>query len=203
MRRFTKITAAVSIGVAVSILFAGISGFAKECSQIRSSVFRLHIIANSDSESDQELKLKVRDEILARTKETFNCESSGQAIRAAEKNLPIIESIARQVIKREGYEYNVKAEVVNMFFNTRQYGDITMPAGRYDALRITIGEAAGKNWWCVMYPPICIPSAQPKKTLSDVLTGAQEDIVENEPKYQVKFKIVEIIESVKNALFGN
>lgn len=202
MHKISKAIIAVSIGLAMAILFTSFSGFAHECTEIRKSVFRLHIIANSDSEQDQQLKLKVRDAILKRTKGMFDCQSAQDAKSSAEKNIVLIESIARQVIKEEGYSYNVKAQVVNMFFNTRQYDDITMPAGKYDALRITIGDAAGHNWWCVMYPPICLPSAQPKKELSDVLTESQTDIVENEPKYEIKFKLVEVIESIKNSIFG-
>ncbi len=202
MHKISKMIIAVSVGLAMAILFTSFSGFAKECAEIRKSVFRLHIIANSDSAQDQQLKLKVRDAILSRTKGMFDCQSAESAKNSAGQNLVLIESIARQVIKEEGYSYTVKAQVVNMFFDTRQYGDITMPAGKYDALRITIGEAAGQNWWCVMYPPICLPSAQPKKELSDVLSEAQTDIVENEPKYEIKFKFVEVIESIKNSLFG-
>ncbi len=202
MYKISKTIIAVSIGLAMAILFTSFSGFAQECAQIRKSVLRLHIIANSDSAGDQQLKLKVRDAVLARTKGMFDSKDLNAAKQSAQNNLVFIESIARQVIKQEGYSYNVKAQVVNMFFDTRQYGDITMPAGKYDALRITIGEAKGKNWWCVMYPPICLPSAEPKRELSDVLTESQTDIVENKPKYEIKFKIVEVIESIKNSIFG-
>ena len=89
-----------------------------------------------------------------------------------------------------------------MPFNTRVYGDIAMPAGNYDALRITIGEGAGHNWWCVMYPPICLPAAEEKQELSDVLDDGQLQIVENEPQYEIKFKFVEIYESIAQFFAG-
>lgn len=202
MRKYRKAIIAITLGIIASIMFTSMGAFAKECSDIRQRVFRLHILANSDSKADQQLKLKVRDEVLRCTSGMFSTENVEKAKVSARKNIPYIESIARRVIKEEGFDYPVKAEVVNMFFDIRRYGEISMPAGKYDALRITIGDAAGKNWWCVMYPPICLPAAQPKKQLSDVLTSTQTDIVEHEQEYEVRFKIVEIFESIKNALFG-
>ena len=87
-----------------------------------------------------------------------------------------------------------------MFFNTREYDGVTLPAGRYDAMRITIGEAKGQNWWCVLYPPMCIPAAQPTQELNDVLNESEMEIVTSEPKYEIRFACVELFERLKEAL---
>lgn len=197
-----KTTIALAVALILTLIVSSFSSFALECNEIRNNVFRLHIIANSNSDVDQELKLKVRDAILEQTADTLCSTDADTAKQLAKDNIENIEKIAKKVIIENGYEYDVKAEVVNMFFDIRHYDDITMPAGRYDALRITIGDAVGKNWWCVLYPPICLPCAQPKQELSDVLTDAQTDIVENEPKYAIRFKLVEIFEQIKDSLFG-
>lgn len=202
MSKQIKTTIALAVALILTLIVSSFSSFALECNEIRNNVFRLHIIANSNSDVDQELKLKVRDAILEQTADTLCSTDADTAKQLAKDNIENIEKIAKKVIIENGYEYDVKAEVVNMFFDIRHYDDITMPAGRYDALRITIGDAVGKNWWCVLYPPICLPCAQPKQELSDVLTDAQTDIVENEPKYAIRFKLVEIFEQIKDSLFG-
>lgn len=197
-----KITYAIAIGLIITIIFGEFSGFAKQCKDIRENVFRIHVLANSDSEQDQELKLKVRDRILKETGTLFNTmDTKTKAIDNVEQNIEEIKNIAQDEVYKNGYDYPVKCEVVNMFFDTREYGEISMPAGKYDAMRVTIGDADGKNWWCVLYPPMCLPSAQPQKEMQDVLTPEQVDIVENKPKYEVKFAVVEVFEKIKNWLF--
>lgn len=197
-----KITYAIAIGLIVTIILGEFSGFAKECKNIRESIFRIHVLANSDSEQDQELKLKVRDRILKETGNLFNnMNTKDKAIKNVQHHVETIKNIAQDEVYKNGYNYPVKVEIVNMFFDTREYGEISMPAGKYDAMRITIGDADGKNWWCVLYPPMCLPSAQPKKEINNVLTPEQVDIVENKPKYQIKFAIVEVFEKIKNWLF--
>lgn len=176
------------------------SVFADQCSDIRSKVFRLHIIANSDSDADQALKLKVRDKILEFSPELFSGASDKDEVMAqAQQNLDEIQAIAQQEVCDEGYSYGAQVEIVNMYFTTRTYGDVTLPAGNYDALRIIIGAGEGHNWWCVLFPPLCLPSAESKETLQDalgngeasVVTGDSEDIV-------IKFKIVELYEEALN-----
>lgn len=197
-----KIITAVCAALTVCLITANFGSFAAQCRDIRSKIVRLHILANSDSESDQSLKLKVRDDILEKTRDIFDSADKESALKAASENLDKIEKIAEERVIKEGYNYDVKVQIVNMYFDTKAYGDITMPAGRYDALRVTIGNAEGHNWWCVMYPPLCLPAAQPEKELSDVLNKDECDIVENEPKYEIKFKFVEIFEQIKQAIFG-
>lgn len=171
--------------------------FQAECNEISDEVFRLHILANSDSEEDQSLKLKVRDTLLKYTDEIFNSASSSQEAESiAKDNLKNIEKIAQNEVYANGYNYVVKAEVVKMYFNTRYYDRYTMPAGMYDALRITIGSGEGHNWWCVMYPSICISSAiDNDKKVENTFSENQQEIVKGND-YQYKFKVVEIFEKI-------
>lgn len=197
MKRIEK---AMLIGLIFSIVIGNFSVFAKECSDIRGNVLRLHILANSDSDEDQALKLKVRDRILQETGDLFlNASDLDGAEDKAAANLETVRQIAEDEIRAQGYDYAVKAELCNMFFDTRTYEEVTMPAGRYDAVRITIGAAEGKNWWCVLYPPLCIPAAQPQKELSDVLDEDEMEVVQAKPKYEVRFACVEFIERIKEA----
>lgn len=169
--------------------------FEAQCSEISEDVFRLHILANSDSEEDQSLKLKVRDEVLEYTEDLFNSASSKEeAEKIISDNLQSISNVAYCTLLENGYDYTVTAEITNMYFATRYYEGFTLPSGMYDALRITIGEGGGHNWWCVMYPSICISSAQEKDDKAkEVLDDGEYDIVRKE-QYQYKFKIVEMFE---------
>lgn len=171
--------------------------FQAECEQISEEVFRLHILANSDSAEDQALKLKVRDALLEYTDELFDdAKDRNDAENIAKENIETLQSVAQNAVYKNGCNYTVNAEVVKMYFNTRYYENYTMPAGMYDALRITIGSGKGHNWWCVMYPSICISSAidndeKVEKTFSE---NQQEIVRGNE--YEYKFKVVEIFEKI-------
>ena len=202
MSRIRKLEIALVIGLIVSIVFCSVGSFASTCEGIRENVLRLHILANSDSKEDQALKLKVRDRILQETGDLFYAETKQGAEQKVSAQLDRVQHIAEDEIKRQGYEYPVQVELTNMFFDTRQYGEITMPAGRYDAMRVTIGTAQGKNWWCVLYPPLCLAAAEPEQELSQALTDEQVDLVEKNPKYEVRFAIVELWETLKEKLFG-
>ena len=185
------ITKAVISGFIISI-FCSFLGFFERCDSVSNKIFRLHIIANSDSAEDQALKLKVRDRILRDFGDNFS--SAADIIYAeqiAEEKLSEIENIAQNEILENGYEYTAKARIVHMYFDTRYYGDITMPAGYYDALRITIGEGRGKNWWCVMFPPMCLSAAEEHAELEKVLDGGEMDILDSGEKYVLEFKIVD------------
>lgn len=199
-----KFKLAVAFGLIFAILFGCYQSFAAECNDISDRVLRLHILANSDTDADQELKLAVRDRILEETSGIFNIQGD---LRAAEQNaldnLEFIRQVAQDEVNARGYDYTVQAELTNMLFDTRTYGEITMPSGNYDAVRITIGKAEGHNWWCVLYPPLCIPAAQPKEQLSDVLTESEMKVVQSNPKYEVRFAIVEFFQSIKAQLFGD
>ena len=201
MTKLKYIEKALLIGFVIAILFSftSFTAFAAQCEQIPNEVFRLHVLANSDSEEDQALKLKVRDRLLDETGELFSeCTTKEEAMSTAKANISYLEQVAQDEIYKQGYTYDVTVEVENTFFNNRQYDDITMPAGNYDALRVLIGEGAGQNWWCVLFPAMCLPAAEKREgmpELDDVLTDEQMSAVEGN-QYEVKFKTVEIYESI-------
>ena len=123
---------------------------------IAESVFRLHVIANSDSKEDQDLKYKVRDNLISYMNNICkNCNNKEEAIKIATKHKEDFKEIALKTIKDNGYSYDVNISIGNFQFPTKDYGDISLPSGYYDALRVEIGEAKGQNWWCVMFPPLC------------------------------------------------
>lgn len=175
---------------ALCVLFSLIT-FSAECSVISRDVFRLHILADSDSKADQDLKLKVRDKVLEYTQNLYKTASSrDEAERLTAENLQAIADVAAREVKRNGYDYTVKAEIKNMYFNTRHYGRVTMPSGMYDALRITIGSGGGHNWWCVMYPSLCVGASTDYNALKKETTDSQYKIMTS-GGYEFKFKIVE------------
>ena len=185
---------ALCCGLCIACLLSMV-GFCGACEDIESEVLRLHILANSDSEEDQTLKLKVRDGLLAYSETLFqNAATKAEAETIAKENLAQIQSEAEKIIRENGYDYGVQVYIKNMSFNTRGYGDVTVPAGNYDAIRVVIGAGEGHNWWCVMFPPLCLPSATGTE-LNTVLNDEEQKIVTDE-HYTFKFKIVEIFESI-------
>ncbi len=172
---------------------------------IYDSVFRLHVIANSDSSYDQELKYKVRDKILEYLNSlSTNCKSKEEVINIALNNISKFREIAENVVMENGFDYNVDVSIGNYEFPTKQYGDISLPSGFYDALRINIGEASGQNWWCVMFPPLCfvdvtsgiVPDGS-KELLQNELSGEEFYIVSgNSPDIKFKFKLLELFNNV-------
>ncbi len=193
----------IEISLLVALIICGvlnINAFSQQCESIREKMLRMHVIANSDSEEDQQLKLKVRDVVLSAGKEVFD--GSVTAIEAKEKITPYIdylEKIALETIKNEGFDYNVKITVEKEYFSTRTYDNsVTLPAGYYTAVKVIIGEGKGQNWWCVMFPPMCLPTAVAECEISDVLTDDETEIVTETDKYKFRFKIIEILEEIFN-----
>lgn len=199
--RLKRIEAALLCAVLLVSLLS-ITSFSSACSQIRESVLRLHVLANSDSDADQSLKLQVRDAVLAEGAHIFDGSLTAEEAEAAiAKALPQLEQAARDEIQAQGYSYDVRITLSEEFFTTRTYdGKITLPAGRYRAVRVIIGKGEGHNWWCIMFPPLCLPTAQGSASLDGVLTGRQERIVRSSPLYEPRFKIVEWIERLREAL---
>lgn len=196
-----RLDAALGGGLLLAMLLSPLAGFGQQCAQVRQEVLRLHILANSDSPEDQALKLRVRDAVLLETGDLFSAAGTLEDARLlAEENLPAIEETARRVLAENGCRLPVRAELTRMYFNTRQYDRSTLPAGEYDALRLTIGEAQGKNWWCVMFPPLCIPAAataeegEAPEALRDI------QILNEEPHYRLAFASVEWVEECLDAL---
>ena len=184
------------IGIIFTFLTSMINRTVAAGTEVRSETLRLHIIANSDSDFDQALKLKVRDRILESTGELFS-EVSGktEAVAAAKFSSDDIKNIAEAVIKEEGYDYPVQVEVTKMWFETRSYDGFTLPAGDYDAVRIIIGAGEGKNWWCVMYPALCIPGAE--KAIEQY--GENAEFITGSG-YELRFAVIEWIEQIKQLL---
>ncbi len=175
-------------------MIMSMTDFSAQSESISDSVLRVHIIANSDSEKDQELKLNVRDLVQNMCYNIYkeeNITTLSEAESVISDNLGSIQDNISDYIRDKGFDYDVKAETVNMYFTNRVYDDITLPAGYYDAVRITLGEGKGHNWWCVMFPPICINAAENKSEISDVLSDKQTEIV-TDGSYQYKFKIYEM-----------
>ena len=165
--------------------------FQAACADIPGEVFRLHILANSDSESDQALKLKVRDRVLSFTEELYRgAASKEEAEELTAAKLQAIADVAADEVRKNGCDYPVKAELTNMSFTTRHYGSFTLPAGSYDALRLTIGEGEGHNWWCVMFPSLCV-SGSPDARAKEVFSDGEYDVVKNE-KREYRFFVVEL-----------
>lgn len=171
---------------------------------IADSVFRLHVIANSDSAEDQNLKYIVRDKVIEYMSSiSQNASSKEDVIEIAKANLDKIQAIASQTIRENGYTYSVNVEVGNFSFPSKRYGDITLPPGYYDALRIKIGEAEGQNWWCVMFPPLCFVDVtsgvvpdESKEIMKENLSKEEFDLIsKNSNEVKVKFKIVEVLQN--------
>ena len=162
-------------------------------------VFRFHVLADSDSDEAQSVKLKVRDKVLEYMKQTMSGNedmvSASQTKKWAKEHLREIEDVAERVIQEEGYSYRAKAEVSVCYFPDKRYGDITFPQGYYEALRIKLGKAKGQNWWCVMFPSLCfvdisngIVPEESKEDLQNVLSDEEYSIISDKSNYGIKFK---------------
>lgn len=153
---------------------------------------RLHIIANSDSEEDQHLKILVRDAVLEKYGEPLSLAKSREDAEIKLKNLlSDIENYAEDTVRALGYSYCVKATLTKEYYGTRKYEGFTLPAGEYTSLRLIIGNGAGKNWWCVMYPPLCLGASVADDGIMNYSDGEKRLIRGGE--YKIKFKLLEII----------
>ena len=190
----------VPIFLFLLLISAYITPFIQTRERISDDVFRLHILANSDEEADQALKLKVRDAVLEKGQSVFiNCNSLDEIINSCENNIDLFEETAENCIKEHGYNYSVNAYVDKEYFNTREYEEITLPSGMYNALKIEIGEAKGHNWWCVMFPAICL-SAVSDSEINEILDEEEVELINSNNKFEIRFKIVEIYEKIKSSL---
>ena len=176
---------------------------------IAQSVFRLHVIANSDSKEDQDLKYKVRDKVLEYMNEiSMDCSSKEEVILLAKEHKEEFKKIAEDVIKENGYDYTVNISIGNFDFPTKTYGDISLPAGEYDARRIEIGEAKGQNWWCVMFPPLCfvdvtsgvVPN-ESKEVMKENLNDEEYNLISDKESSDIQFKF-SLIEFFKGITFA-
>ncbi len=189
----------ILFGLIASVLLS-FTDFNAKCDNLRENVLRLHVLANSDSKEDQALKLKVRDAILTEcSSELSNCDSLEDAIDKSSCETQELKKIAEKVIKENGYDYKAEVSVGESYFDTRIYDSFTLPAGKYPALIVRLGKAKGHNWWCVVFPSVCIPSAA-KGKLSDSASKSASEMAENPQKYVMKFKTVEWYEAIKKKI---
>lgn len=191
--------------LSIYIFISAVSYVTAISSDLENSIFRLHVIANSDSTEDQNLKYIVRDNLIAYMNElSANSKTKEEAIQIAKEHTDEFYNIAKKTIIDNGYNYDVTIEIGNFDFPTKHYGDISIPAGYYDALRVKIGEAQGQNWWCVMFPPLCfvnvtsgIVPEESKELLESELNEEEYDIISNKNSSEIKFKF-KLIELLQN-----
>lgn len=189
------------------IFISAISYVSAVSNNIANGVFRLHVIANSDSPEDQNLKYIVRDELIKYMNTLAkDCNSKQEVIEIAKNNISNFENIAKKTIKDNGFNYNVTVEIGNFDFPTKTYGDITLPAGTYDSLKIKIGKSEGQNWWCVMFPPLCfvdvttgIVPEESKREMKEAMPEEEYSLISNTNNSEVnfKFKLIEFFENIK------
>lgn len=173
----------VWIGIGIAVLVTGVMVQRKNRSmqrELAEKVFRFHVLANSDSKEDQALKMQVKEAVISYMKQELPVSESAEATKAwACQNLSDIVRVAKQVVEEKGYPYPVTAKVMVCDFPDKTYGDITFPAGEYEALRIEIGEAKGQNWWCVLYPNLCfidaVHAVVPKEGKEELKEVLEED----------------------------
>ncbi len=195
-KRKKLIDISLSFALAAAICLS-LTGFADSCEDMYDNIVRIRIIANSDSEDDQSLKLKVRDGILDYSKDVFSkADSYDEAVLIANENIDLLRQKAQSIIYDNGFDYSVSLRMGEEFFDTREYDGFTLPAGTYETLVFTIGEGNGENWWCVMFPQVCVGTCFGE--LSDTVRNDSAEYAENAPKYVLKFKAVEIFQKIKN-----
>lgn len=191
---------ALLIGLSAALLLG--LWLEREQTGLADSVLRLHVLANSDSDADQALKLKVRDRILEEAEQILPEDSTvEEAAEILKGNLERLAKAGAQVVAEEGYGYTVMAEVCETRFPTKYYDGFSMPAGQYRALRIVIGEGEGQNWWCVVFPPLCLGSSVQETALDAGMEARQVALLTGETEgYVIKFKALELWEQLKSLL---
>lgn len=163
---------------------------------ISESVLRLHILANSDNSYDQDIKLKMKNYVIENTSSLFTGKTAKENTEIARQNSNKIENLCNEFLLNEGVDYKATVTVLNEFFATRVYDDFTLPAGNYDAIRIELGEGNGHNWWCIVFPSVCLSACS--TSMDDYLTDEEMELINS--GYTPKFKIVEIYEKIKNRI---
>lgn len=178
------------------IIFSSLSSSVSAAENISDKVLRLHILAASDTAEDQDMKLKLKNYFLENTSSLFIGKTVEENIKIATDNREYIENICNDFLKENNYNKKAKVTVTNEFFSTRVYDDFTLPAGNYNTVKIEIGEGEGHNWWCIVFPSVCLSACS--STLSEYLTEEEMELVQS--GYTPKFKIIEIVEKIKDSL---
>lgn len=199
MTKLDRLALSMAAVLVVTTAAASVDSFARQCAAVRGQTLRLHVVAHSDAQQDQDNKLLVRDAIVARYSPILSAGDDAQtAFRLTGFLLGDIEATAGKTLRAAGDSHPVSAEVCRMYFGTSTYDDgLTLPAGEYAALRVVIGDGGGKNWWCVMYPPLCIPAAGSRAAQQ---TEARIRALRESPGFEAKFAVVELAQRIKKAL---
>ncbi|MBR2459617.1 MAG: stage II sporulation protein R [Clostridia bacterium] len=197
--KYIRVLLCLSLAALAVLAFSALS--CREELDIYDKTLRLHILANSDTETDQAAKLKVRDAVLSYLSDTLNeCDTKQDAENAITDLQSEIEAVARQALSREGMDHTVKLTLTHEYYPERAYEGISLPAGKYSSVRILIGEAEGQNWWCVLFPQVCTDTATPpaEKMAQVGFTPNQIKILtqQEEPSYRLKFKILELLQAL-------
>ena len=199
-RKLKRWELALMFGILVAVV-AG-SWLTREQQELADSVIRFHVIANSDTEEDQALKLAVRDRVLEEAEGLYpEGATLEQAQAALEGHLNTLAAAGRAVVEEQGYDYPVSARLEDCWFPTKEYEGFALPEGNYTALRVTIGEGKGQNWWCVAFPPLCLGAAS--ETVDQALeagyfTPDQGALVTGDgEQYVLKFKAMELLGEVQ------
>lgn len=184
----------VPVFLILTVIFSTLSPVISTAENISNKVLRLHILANSDSAYDQNIKLELRNYFLENTSTLFSADTLDGNIKAANENKDNIEDMCNEYLKQ--YNQCAQVSVVKEYFATRVYDDFTLPAGYYNSIKIEIGEGKGHNWWCIVFPSVCLSSCS--TSMDDYLTEDEMELLES--GYTPKFKIIEIYERIKGRL---
>lgn len=189
---------ALVFGALIAVIFALAADFTADCEEMQDKAFRLHILANSDSARDQQIKYDVRDYIIEDLGFIFeSCKTKEETVILAQRNLPLISERVNGFLESRSCEYRAVCTVEKCSFNTRRYGDYTLPAGNYDALKITLGNGAGRNWWCVLFPSVCInaaaeiPTEFPRRSLYEKEKASAALTADSLAPVEYRFKVYE------------
>lgn len=205
-RKLKRWEVALLCGVLAALLWSAWAG--QEQAELAGQVIRLHVLANSDSQADQELKLAVRDRVLEQAEDLYPEDATlEQAREILEDNLDELAAAGQQVVDEAGKDYLVTAQLEECWFPTKEYENFALPAGEYTALRVVIGEGEGQNWWCVAFPPLCLGAATEsveEATAAGLFTEDQAGLMiqENEG-YVLKFKSLELLGELRGLFAGN
>ena len=192
----TKLFNLALVSALIFCMILSMVGFTDSCEEMHENIIRIRIIANSDSDYDQALKIKIRDSVLKASKEIYkDSDSYDLAVDATEDNLDNFLSVAQNTVYESGFDYKVSVDFRKEFFETRVYDDFTLPAGFYETAVFTIGDGKGKNWWCVIFPRVCVGACSDR--LETTLSKDTAKAAYGGSKFTVKFKTVEIFEKIK------
>lgn len=194
-----KLEISVLIGFIFSIIVSNLLIFFERYDKLKGNIIRLHILANSNSQEDQLLKYKIKDDLSASISVLLkNIKNKSQAKKVVLDNIDYLKSLTKSKIKDNGYDYDIDICLTKSYFTTRKYDGFVLPAGSYDALKIIIGEGKGNNWWCVAFPPMCSPVYSNDDNNKEILGDDQLQMITQPCEY--KFAIIEFLENIKNKI---